>query len=230
MSEIAGRMAPQVGAECLLKKNGGCGVLLGGVPGVSPTYVVIIGGGMVGVNAARIALGMGAHVTMLDVRLEKLRSLDTLFDGRVETALSNPANLADWLSVAQLIIGAALIPGAKTPRIITTEMIRGMHPGSVFVDVSIDQGGCSETSRPTTHSKPTYILHGVVHYCVTNMPGGVALTATHALSNVTLPYIHELATHGLDYALARDRTLARGLNVHKGVITHEAVKVAMVTV
>ncbi|TSC61718.1 MAG: alanine dehydrogenase [Parcubacteria group bacterium Gr01-1014_48] len=226
MSEIAGRMAPQVGAECLLKKNGGCGVLLGGVPGVSPAQVVIVGGGIVGMNAARIALGMGADVTMLDVRMEKLRALDNLFDGRVQMVLSNPSNLADYLSIAHLVIGAALIPGTRTPRIITTEIIQGMQLGSVFVDVSIDQGGCSETSRPTTHSKPTYILHDVVHYCVTNMPGGVALTATRALSNVTLPYVHELATHGLDWALSRNRALARGLNVHKGAIMHDAVKIA----
>ncbi len=226
MSEIAGRMAPQVGAECLLKKNGGCGVLLGGVPGVNPAYVVIVGGGIVGTNAARIALGMGAHVTIFDVRMEKLRALDNLFAGRVRTVLSKPNELADHFMFADLVIGAALIPGARTPHIITTGMIQGMQPGSVFVDVSIDQGGCSETSRPTTHSNPTYISHGVVHYCVTNMPGGVALTATQALSNVVLPYVLEIANNGLDWALAFDRMLARGLNVQGGVVVHEAIKSA----
>ena len=225
MSEIAGRMAPQVAGACLLKKSGGCGMLLGGVPGVSPANVVIVGGGIVGVNAARIALGMGALVTIFDVSLEKLRHLDQVFSGRVQTVLSSPRNLRDRLETAHLVIGAALVPGAKTPHIITAEMIRGMQRGSVFVDVSIDQGGCSETSLPTTHSKPTYILDDVVHYCVTNMPGGVALTATHALSNVTFPYIFQIAADGLDWAL-QDRTLARGLNVHQGVVMHKAVKAA----
>lgn len=227
MSEIAGRMAPQVGAECLLKKYGGSGVLLGGVPGVNAGYVVIVGGGIVGTNAARIALGMGAHVTIFDVRMEKLRALDNLFAGRVRTALSKHDQLVGHFMSADVVIGAALIPGARTPHVITKAMIEGMQPGSVFVDVSIDQGGCSETSRPTTHSNPTYILYDVVHYCVTNMPGGVALTATQALSNVVLPYVLEIANNGLDKALASNQVLARGLNVRNGVVVHDAIKSAI---
>lgn len=226
MSEIAGRMAPQVGAWCLEKSMGGRGVLLGGVPGVSPALVGIVGGGMVGTNAARIALGLGASVVIIDVNMERLRFLDYLFQGRVQTLLSTPDSLEECLGLAVVVVGAALIPGARTPHIITEEMIMGMQPGAVFVDVSIDQGGCAATSRPTSHREPTFVVYDVVHYCVANMPSGVAQTATVALANVTLPYILDLATHGLDATLERNPAFARGLNVRDGAVVHEKVKMA----
>jgi alanine dehydrogenase len=223
MSEIAGRMSIHVGAKCLEKENGGRGVLLAGVPGVAPGKVVIIGGGMVGTNAARIAIGIGADVTLIDINVTRLRSLDDLFGGRVKTLVSQTQIIQDMVTQADLVVGAALIPGARTPHVLTRTMLQQMQPGTVFVDVSIDQGGCAETSQPTTHSHPTYVVDGVVHYCVANMPGAVARTATFALANVTLPYALSLANKGLRQALAEDATLVKGLNLHQGQVTHQAV-------
>jgi alanine dehydrogenase len=223
MSEIAGRMSIHAGAKCLEKESGGRGVLLAGVPGVEPGKIVIIGGGMVGMNAARMALGMGADITLFDINMERLRYLDDYFLGRVKTLMSHEQHLQERLTQVDLVVGAALIPGARTPRVISREMIRQMPTGAVFVDVSIDQGGCSETSEATTHSQPTYVVDGVVHYCVANMPGAVARTATFALANVTLPYALALANKGLHQALADDLALAKGLNLHQGKVTHPAV-------
>jgi alanine dehydrogenase len=223
MSEIAGRMSIHVGAKCLEKESGGRGVLLAGVPGVEPGRVVIIGGGMVGMNAARMAVGMGADVTLFDVNVERLRHLEDMFFGRVKTLVSHAHQMQEVLVQADLIVGAALIPGARTPHVISQAMVKQMQPGAVFVDVSIDQGGCAETSHPTTHSKPTYIIDDVVHYCVSNMPGAVARTATFALANVTLPYALALANKGLHQALTDDAALAKGLNLHHGQVTHPAV-------
>jgi alanine dehydrogenase len=223
MSEIAGRMSIHVGAKCLEKENGGRGVLLAGVPGVAPGKVVIIGGGMVGTNAARIAVGIGADVTLMDVNIARLRYLDDLFGGRVKTLVSQTQMIHNMVTHADLVVGAALIPGARTPHVLTRAMLQQMQPGTVFVDVSIDQGGCAETSKPTTHSHPTYMVDGVVHYCVANMPGAVARTATFALANVTLPYAMSLASKGLCQALAEDTALARGLNLHQGRVTYQAV-------
>jgi alanine dehydrogenase len=227
MSEIAGRMSIHVGAKCLEKESGGRGVLLAGVPGVEPGKVVILGGGMVGTNAARMAFGMGAEVTLLDINVERLRYLDDLFHGRVKTLVPHEQLIQDMLSQADLVVGAALIPGARTPHIIRRPMLQHMPPGAVFVDVSIDQGGCAETSRPTTHSQPTYVVDGVVHYCVANMPGAVARTATFALANVTLPYALALANKGLHQALADDAALAKGLNLYQGQVTHPAVAASL---
>jgi alanine dehydrogenase len=196
---------------------------LAGVPGVEPGRVVIIGGGMVGMNAARIAVGIGADVTLFDVNIDRLRFLDGVFAGRVKTLMSHEQQMYDTLAHADFVVGAALIPGARTPHVISRTMIGKMQPGAVFVDVSIDQGGCAETSKPTTHSAPTYVVDDVVHYCVTNMPGAVARTATFALANVTLPYALALADKKLDQALADDAVLAKGLNLHQGRVTHPAV-------
>jgi alanine dehydrogenase len=223
MSEIAGRMSIHVGAKCLEKESGGRGVLLAGVPGVEPGRVVIIGGGTVGMNAARMAVGMGADVTLFDVNIERLRHLEDMFFGRVKTLVSHAHQMQEVLVQADLIVGAALIPGARTPHVISQAMVKQMQPGAVFVDVSIDQGGCAETSHPTTHSKPTYVIDDVVHYCVSNMPGAVARTATFALANVTLPYALALANKGLHRALTDDAALAKGLNLHQGQVTHPAV-------
>ena len=223
MSEIAGRMSIHVGAKCLEKENGGRGVLLAGVPGVAPGKVVIIGGGMVGSNAARIALGIGADVTLIDVNIARLRYLDDLFGGRVKTLVSQTQIIQDTVTHADLVVGAALIPGARTPHVLSRTMLQQMQSGAVFVDVSIDQGGCAETSKPTTHSHPTYVVDGVIHYCVANMPGAVARTATFALANVTLPFAIDLANKGLGQALADDATLGKGLNLHQGQVTHQAV-------
>ncbi|MEE8291290.1 MAG: alanine dehydrogenase [Candidatus Tectomicrobia bacterium] len=223
MSEIAGRMSIHVGAKCLEKEHGGRGILLAGVPGVEPGKVVIVGGGIVGTNAARIALGMGVDVTLIDVDVARLRYLDNFFHGRLKTLVSHPQQLEAILTGADLVVGAALIPGARTPHIIERTMVQQMQPGSVLADVAIDQGGCAATSTPTTHSDPTYIVDGVVHYCVANMPGAVARTATFALANVTLLYALALANKGLDQALADDAALAKGLNLHQGQITHAAV-------
>jgi alanine dehydrogenase len=223
MSEIAGRMSIHVGAKCLEKENGGRGVLLAGVPGVAPGKVVIIGGGMVGANAARIAIGIGADVTLIDVNVARLRYLDDLFYGRVKTLVSQVQIIQDMVTQADLVVGAALIPGARTPHVLSRTMMQQMQPGTVFVDVSIDQGGCAETSKPTTHSHPTYLVDGVVHYCVANMPGAVARTATFALANVTLPYALALANKGLHQTLAEDIALVKGLNLHQGQVTHHAV-------
>ncbi|GIX46209.1 MAG: alanine dehydrogenase [Candidatus Tectimicrobiota bacterium] len=227
MSEIAGRMAIHVGAKCLEKASGGRGVLLSGVPGVEPGRVAIVGGGIVGRNAARLACGMGAEVTLLDINLERLRAIDDIFRGRVKTLISHPEHLQAAVTEADLVIGAALVPGARTPHLIDRAMVRQMQPGAVLVDVSIDQGGCAETSRPTTHSQPTYIVDGVVHYCVPNMPGAVARTATYALANVTLPYALQLANKGLRQALADDPALCKGLNLHRGQVTHPAVAASL---
>jgi alanine dehydrogenase len=226
MSEIAGRMSIHVGAKCLETENSGRGVLLAGVPGVEPGKVVIIGGGIVGTNAARIALGMGADVTLCDINVARLRQLDQLFCGRLKTLVSHSQQMHEHLRQADLVIGAALVPGARTPHVIDRAMVAQMLPGAVLVDVAIDQGGCAETSTPTTHSHPTYVVDGVVHYCVTNMPGAVARTATFALANVTLPYALVLANQGLDRALA-DPVLAKGLNLHQGQVTYAAVADAL---
>jgi alanine dehydrogenase len=223
MSEVAGRMSVQVGAASLQKANGGRGVLLGGVPGVPPAKVVILGGGVSGTSAAEMAVGMRADVTVVDTSLKKLRTLDAVFGGRLKTCSSTADAIESLVSQADLMIGAVLVAGAAAPRVVTRGMVSKMKPGSVIVDISIDQGGCVETSRPTTHADPTFVVDGVVHYCVTNMPGAVPRTSTFALTNATLPYIKALAKHGTEEALTLDPYLAQGLNVHAGAITHEAV-------
>ncbi|SFJ29002.1 alanine dehydrogenase [Thermoflavimicrobium dichotomicum] len=224
MSEVAGRMAVQIGAQFLEKPKGGKGVLLGGVPGVLPGEVVIIGGGTVGTNAAKMALGLGANVTILDVNPDRLRQLDDQFGGRLRTLMSNSYNIAQSVKKADLLIGAVLIPGRRAPRLVTEEMVKEMSPGSVIVDVAIDQGGSIETiDRVTTHSDPTYVKHGVVHYAVANMPGAVPRTSTIALTNVTIPYAVEIASKGLKKALSENKALARGVNVLNGRVTYQAV-------
>jgi alanine dehydrogenase len=223
MSEVAGRMSIQVGAAYLEKEHGGRGILLGGVPGVPPAQVCIVGGGIVGSNAARIALGMGASVTMVDVNLNRLRQLDEIFGGRVYTLASNSYNLTQATKEADLLIGAVLIPGSTAPRIVTRAMVAGMKKGAVIVDVAIDQGGCVETARPTSHSNPSYTVDGVVHYCVTNMPGAVPHTSTLALTNATFPYLMRLANLGAREALTQDTGLAEGLNTWLGTLTHRGV-------
>lgn len=223
MSEVAGRMAVHEGAKCLEKPMLGRGILLGGVPGVSPASVVILGGGVVGANAAKMAAGLGAQVTILDVNLERLRYLDDIMPNNVTTLMSNPINIRDRISSADLVIGAVLIEGAKAPRLITRDMLALMKPGSVVIDVAIDQGGCIETGHPTTHSQPTYVVDGVVHYCVANMPGAVAGTSTPALTNATFPYALRLADAGIPAALEQDRGLAKGINIARGRITFRAV-------
>jgi len=219
MSEVAGRLAPQVGAHCLEKAQGGRGVLLGGVPGVPPADVVVLGGGVSGTHAATIALGMGASVTVVDRSPEVLRRLSAQFGDRVRTVFSTRDAIAELVARADLVIGAVLVPGAAAPKLVTRDMLRTMKPGSVVVDIAIDQGGCFETSKPTTHSDPTYIVDGVVHYCVANMPGAVARTSTFALNNVTLPFVVALADKGWRQALADDVHLRAGLNVHAGCVT-----------
>lgn len=224
MSEVAGRMAVQIGAQFLEKVYGGRGILLGGVPGVPPANVVIIGGGIVGMNAAKMAAGMGAQVTVLDISAEKLRYLDDVFQGRVVTLMSNSYNIAQAVRRADLLIGAVLIPGARAPKLVTEEMVKTMKPGSVIVDVAIDQGGSIETvDRVTTHAEPTYVKHGVIHYSVANMPGAVPRTSTLALTNATLPYALELANKGYLRAIRENRALARGVNVYNGFVTYKAV-------
>lgn len=223
MSEIAGRMSIQAGARSLEKERGGRGVLLGGVPGVEQGHVVIIGCGIVGRNAAKVALGMGADVTILDINLERLRYVDDLFGGRIKTLFNNRYTLTEQLRGADLVIGAILIPGAKAAKLITRDMLTVMKEGSVLVDVAVDQGGCAETTRPTTHSDPTYVVDGVIHYCVANMPGAVARTSTYALTNATLPYALRIANQGIKQAVAGDPALAKGVNVHRGAVTHQAV-------
>jgi alanine dehydrogenase len=223
MSEVAGRMAIQVGAHYLEKTQGGLGLLLGGVPGVVAADVVVVGGGVVGTNAAQIAIGFGANVTVVDKNIDRLRYLDEILAGRIHTLASTRHNLAGMVRKADLVVGAVLIAGAKAPKLITAEMISTMRPGTVVVDVAIDQGGCIETARPTSHSEPTYLVDGVIHYCVTNMPGAVPRTSTLALSNVTLPYGLELADHGLAGAAERDQALAKGINVLNGHVTYPAV-------
>jgi alanine dehydrogenase len=223
MSEVAGRMSIQEAAACLEKSKGGSGVLLGGVPGVEAGRVLILGGGVVGLNAARMALGLGADVTLLDRSLPRLRQIDELFDGRIKTLYSTQDAIETQLRSADAVIGAVLIPGASAPRLVTRAMLSLMKPGSVLVDVAIDQGGCFETSRATTHQEPTYEVDGIIHYCVANMPGGVARTSTLALTNATLPFVLALADKGAEAAMASDAHLLHGLNVYRGVLTVEAV-------
>ena len=223
MSEVAGRMAIQAGAHALEKAQGGLGTLLGGVPGVAPAKVVVIGGGVVGVNSARIALGMGADVTILDRSLTRLKELDALYGPALKTLYSNTESLESEVLAADLVVGAVLIPGAAAPKLVTRENLKSMKKGAVLVDVAIDQGGCFETSRATTHQDPIYNEEGIIHYCVANMPGGVARTSTFALTNATLPFILNLANKGYKKALADDAHLLNGLNVHRGDITFEAV-------
>jgi alanine dehydrogenase len=227
MSEVAGRMSIQAGAHAMEKAQGGSGVLLGGVPGVAPAEVVIIGGGVVGYNAARVAVGMGARVTVLDRSLPRLNWLDTTFDGRLQTLFSTRDALENCLKKADLVIGAVLIPGAAAPKLVTRAMLSLMQPGTVIVDVAIDQGGCFETSKATTHQNPTYVVDGVVHYCVANMPGGVARTSTFALTNATLPFVLALADKGYRQAILDDSRLCDGLNIHLGNVTYQAVAEAL---
>ncbi len=223
MSQIAGRMAVQVAAHYLERTVGGRGKLMGGVPGVRPADVVVIGGGTVGTNAAQIALGMGAHVTVADVSADRLRYLSEILHGNLTTLSSNPRNVADAVQHADAVIGAVLKPGAKAPHLVTRQMVATMKAGTVIVDVAVDQGGCVETCRPTSHSDPIYLVNGVIHYCVPNIPGAVPRTSTYALSNVTLPYALRLAELGFEKAVRSDPALALGVNTHRGQITYQAV-------
>lgn len=227
MSEVAGRMAIQAGATSLEIRNGGSGILLGGVPGVAPARVVVIGGGVVGTNSVRMAIGMGAQVVVIDKSLERLYHLDLQFGSKIITIYSTTDAIERHIMKADLVVGAVLIPGGSAPRLVTRAMLKQMRPGSVVVDVSIDQGGCFETSRPTTHQEPTYVTEGVVHYCVTNMPGGVPRTSTFALNNATLPFILQLANFGYQQAMRNDPHLLNGLNVCDGFLTHKAVADAL---
>lgn len=223
MSEVAGRMAVQIGAHYMEKMSGGRGKILGGVPGVRPADVLIIGAGVVGTNAAQVALGMGAHVILIDINLERLRYLHQVMGGRLTTLSSNPLTVAQAVQRADLLIGAVLIKGARAPRLVTREMIRTMAPGSVVIDVAVDQGGCVETSHPTTHSDPIFTVDGVIHYCVANMPGAVPRTSTYALSNATLPYIVKLANLGVEPAIQADPGLAKGVNTYQGRVVYPSV-------
>ncbi len=227
MSEVAGRLAPQSGAWALQKANGGSGVLMGGVPGVRPANVMIVGGGVVGTAAARVAVGMGANVTVLDRSVPRLSYLDDVFMGRLTTQFSDQASLAELLPAADMVIGAVLIPGAAAPKLVRRDQLAMMKPGSVLVDVAIDQGGCFETSKPTTHAEPIYDVDGIVHYCVANMPGAVARTSTIALGNATMPFMLALADKGWKQACADDPHLLNGLNVHAGQLTYYAVGKAL---
>ncbi|HEY6516098.1 MAG TPA: alanine dehydrogenase [Steroidobacteraceae bacterium] len=227
MSEVAGRMSIQVGAACLQKANGGRGVLLGGVPGVPPGKVVILGGGVSGTHAAEMAIGLRADVTVVDRSVERLRELSSQFGASLRTAYSTAQTIERLVREADLVVGAVLIAGAAAPKLVSRAMVSTMQPGSVLVDISIDQGGCFETSHPTTHAQPTFVVDGVVHYCVANMPGAVARTSTFALTNATLPYVRMLADLGWQAALKQDPGFAAGLNVHAGQITHEAVAHAL---
>jgi alanine dehydrogenase len=223
MSEIAGRLAAQAGAYFLEKPLGGRGLLLGGVPGVAPGRVVVIGGGMVGYNAAVIAIGLGASVAILERSIDRMRHLEEVLSGRVSLVMSSTLQIEESLREADVVIGAVLIPGAVAPKLITREMVEGMKEAAVLADVAIDQGGCAETSHPTTHSEPVYTVAGVTHYCVANMPGAVPITSTKALTNATLPYVEAIADHGIAEAVARDPALSRGVNVVDGKVTYEAV-------
>ena len=223
MSEVAGRMSIQAGAHALEKAQGGSGVLLGGVPGVKPAEVLVIGGGVVGINAARMAMGMNAHVTILDRSLDRLKYLDELYGHQLTTIYSTRDAIEERLPDTDLVIGAVLIPGAAAPKLVSRDQLKLMRPGSVLVDVAIDQGGCFETSKATTHQNPTYEVDGIIHYCVANMPGGVARTSTFALTNATLPFAVQLANKGAKQALLDDEHLLNGLNVHAGKITYKAV-------
>ncbi len=223
MSEVAGKMAVQIGAHHLEKIQGGRGKLLGGIPGVLPADVVILGGGMVGTNAAIVALGMGAAVLILDISVDRLRYLTEVLHGNLKTLVATPHNIAEAVKRADLVIGAVLVKGAKAPRLVTRQMVAEMKPGSVIVDVAVDQGGCIETTRATSHSEPTFVLDGVVHYCVPNIPGAVPRTSTYGLSNATLPYAIKLANKGLVDAIKADPVLAKGVNTYKGYVTYKAV-------
>ncbi|SDH73392.1 alanine dehydrogenase [Nonomuraea jiangxiensis] len=227
MSEVAGRLAPQVGAYNLMRFNGGRGVLPGGVPGVAPARVVVIGGGVSGLNAAQIAVGMGADVTVLDTNVDRLRFIDAIYQGRLKTLVSTSYAIEQEVLQADLVIGAVLIPGAKAPTLVSNDLVSRMKQGSVLVDIAIDQGGCFEDSRPTTHDDPTYTVHGSVFYCVANMPGSVANTSTYALTNATLPYAVKLANQGWHEALRTDPALAGGLNTHDGLLTNRPVAEAL---
>jgi alanine dehydrogenase len=227
MSEVAGRMSIQVGAHYLEKAQGGRGVLLGGVPGVRPGNVAILGGGVSGVHAAEMALGLRANVTVYDISMTRLAEIDQLFDGRVNTAYASKSSICAAVAVADLVIGAVLIPGAVAPKLITRDMLKSMQRGAVIVDIAIDQGGCFETSRATTHEKPVFEVDGVIHYCVANMPGAVARTSTEALNNVILPFVSVLAGKGSAQAMASSPHLAAGLNVSDGNIRHKAVAEAL---
>ena len=226
MSEVAGRLATQVGATALQKPHGGRGVLLGGVPGVAPGKVVVIGGGVAGLNAAVIAMGMGADVTVLDRSLPRLAYIDTLYQGRIKTLASTYGAIDREVKSADLVVGAVLVHGAKAPKLVTNEQVKGMKPGAVLVDIAIDQGGCFEDSRVTTHAEPTFKVHDAIFYCVANMPGAVPVASTYALTNATLPYALSLANNGWEAAIAKDGALAKGLNVHAGKIRYEAVALA----
>lgn len=226
MSEVAGRLAIQAAAYALTAPQGGRGLLMGGVPGVLPAKVLVIGGGVVGTHSAKMAIGLGAEVTILDRNLRRLAYLDDIFGGRVKTRYSTFEALGEESDVADVIVGAVLIPGAAAPKLVTRQMLKGMKQGAVLVDVSIDQGGCFETSKPTTHAEPTYVVDGVVHYCVANMPGAVPLTSSHALNNATLAYGLQLADQGLE-ALKKNKHLRHGLNVHRSAVTHRAVADAL---
>lgn len=226
MSEVAGRLATQVGATALQKPNGGRGVLLGGVPGVAPGKVVVIGGGVAGLNAAVIAMGMGADVTVLDRSLPRLAYIDTMYQGRIKTLASTYGAIDREVKSADLVVGAVLVHGAKAPKLVTNEQVKGMKPGAVLVDIAIDQGGCFEDSRATTHAEPTFKVHDAIFYCVANMPGAVPVASTYALTNATLPYALSLANNGWEAAIAKDSALAKGLNVHAGKVCYEAVAVA----
>jgi alanine dehydrogenase len=223
MSEVAGRLATQMGAWALEKSQGGRGILLGGLPGVPPAKVVVLGGGIVGYNAALIAVGMQADVWVLDKSVQRMRDLEMMLDGRITLAMSNQLAIDEAVENADLVIGAVLIPGARAPKLITREMLPGLKSGAALVDVAIDQGGCFETSHPTTHSDPVYEVDGIVHYCVSNMPGAVPITSTAGLTNVTLPYVEQIADLGVREAIARSRPLGRGVNVFEGKLTYEAV-------
>ncbi|HVD65522.1 MAG TPA: alanine dehydrogenase [Gaiellaceae bacterium] len=223
MSEVAGRLATQMGAWALEKAQGGRGILLGGVPGVPPAKVVVLGGGIVGYNAALIAVGMQADVWVLDKSVQRMRDLEMMLDGRITLAMSNQLAIDEAVENADLVIGAVLIPGARAPKLITRGMLPGLKPGAALVDVAIDQGGCFETSHPTTHSDPVFVVDGIVHYCVSNMPGAVPITSTAGLTNVTLPYVEQIADLGVREAIARSRALGRGVNVFEGKLTYEAV-------
>ncbi|MCA1749472.1 MAG: alanine dehydrogenase [Parasphingopyxis sp.] len=227
MSEVAGRMSVQAGAHYLEKEPGGRGILLGGVPGVPPGKVVIIGGGVAGLNAAQMAVGLRADVTIYDISNDRLAMLDTHFGNKIKTGYASQAAIGDAVKAAHLVIGAVLVPGAAAPKLVTREMLKTMKRGSVVVDIAIDQGGCFETSRATTHDDPVYVEEGIIHYCVANMPGAVARTSTFALNNATLPYVLQLANKGVDQALADNEHLAGGLNVSDGKIRHEAVAEAL---
>jgi alanine dehydrogenase len=227
MSEVAGRMSVQVGANCLQKANGGFGVLLGGVPGVAPAKVVVLGGGVSGTHAVEMAVGLRADVTVVDRSVKRLRELSAIFGSQLKTVYSTAHAIEELVRDADLVIGAVLIAGAAAPKLVTRAMVKTMKPGAVLVDIAIDQGGCFETSHPTTHAEPTYVLDGVIHYAVTNMPGAVPRTSTFALTNATLPYVKALADHGWRAAISKDPGLAQGLNVHAGQLTHEAVASAL---